>query len=760
MYLRTLIRIHNDKYSSPDRKFNVVWDPDNAPKFPENEIKEKLRTMKDFLKPSEQRNDTDSPYESTQFKSTMYYLQELQSRCKGHFIFSIREDQSQYKYDIAYVKELPDGTQDIWFGYNLLNYTDSYDSSNLCTAVLPIASIGSYGTSKVGNTVATMPDERFVFGDTSVFSLFVQGDDVYTEAGGIRTYTAIHVDDGQTVFILNNNAHDMYRVRYVDDSVVVDNEPFTTRIVPSWSTVLGYDETSPTKEAEPVYLTRDHEFNSDLVDHKVWVFRCLQFFPTTGAANTYYMSSDESVTISDYTVRRTKFWNGSAYQDTGYYDNIQDREHNIANNVTDTFPYHVLKYIPSEEDEQLYISARMIPGYKTGYETKFIYAVWYNQGGNGYLLEQKEAVVPNGGHGSWNTVIDECIDISNTSDGAECYGANGIFISAWGKTVEITVKQQEYSYKSPDYTLGDPIEPYEILDGYTMVRNDDTGAISIDSGWAGHFVYKYDLTSIDSKKVYLSVRSYDAYSNVPDESTCLYCVRLVNELGSDIYYELPAEEGMTTYINKVLDLESPELKAGAVLEVAGFGLIFDNPFYDSEDPSSDPKASIILREYVEQSGSMTDYMTVEGVDDYFYKSYEQHVDEKVHSKGSPYVESQTLNDIYGRIERTVEFKNVGTPDLLVERAADYLFNAQYDDLEFTLNGVDMHELNLDIEAFDVSTNVRIVSDFHNIDRRLPLTSLKINLQNDLDNDISLSKSDTLGERLTENWEGSDLNAGL
>ena len=258
----------------------------------------------------------------------------------------------------------------------------------------------------------------------------------------------------------------------------------------------------------------------------------------------------------------------------------------------------------------------------------------------------------------------------------------------------------------------------------------------------------------------MSVRSYDAYSNIPDESTCLYCVRLVNEQGSDIYYELPAEEGMTTYINKVLDLESPELKAGAVLEVAGFGLIFDNTFYNSEDPSSNPKASIVLRKYIEQSGSMTDYMTVEGVDDYFYKSYEQHVDEKVHSKGSPYVESQTLNDIYGRIERTVEFKNVGTPDLLVERAADYLFNAQYDDLEFTLNGVDMHELNLDIEAFDVSTNVRIISDFHNIDRRLPLTSLKINLQNDLDNDISLSKSDTLGERLTENWEGSDLNAGL
>lgn len=749
-YVKALLKVHNDKYATPDRKFSFTWDPNNAPKFPENEIKEKLKTMKDFLKPSEERNSEDSPYECTQYKSTMYYLQELQSRCKGHFIFTINEDQSYAKYNLAYVKELPNGTQDIWFGNNLLDYTDSYDSSNLCTAVLPIASIGNYGTSKVGKTVAVMPEEGFVFGDVSAFELFTKDNSEYTDTAGVRTYTKIHVDDGQNVFVLNNTTHKIYTVRYAGDDISVDE--IYSGIIPRWSCVLGHKTDAVLQEAVPINLTKDEYYNPSIPDHNVWVFKCKQFFPTTGTANMYYMSAEEMITISNYTVHRTQFWNGSDYQDTGYYDNIQDQEHNIANNVSSTFPYHVLEYVPSVEDEQLYISARSVcQDLKSGYNTKYIYAVWFNYN-VGYLLTQKTMSNPNGNCGEWNTVIDECIDISNTANGAECYGANSIFVAAWGKSVEITIKQQDYSYKTPDYTIGEIISPRTggVREKSYILYNDGTISVYTDPSLTGYTVYEYDLKALDCKKLYLSARINNIVNQTTPtvEKNLFWCVRLAGVDGNNvpngmvIDYGEPNQDGMTSIINKVFDLESPELKDGGILQVSSFGSVIP----------------IVAREYIEQSGSMTDYMTVEGVDDYYYQRYALHVDEKVHEKGFPYVESTTLANIYGRIERTVEFNNVGSPDILVERAADYLFNAQYDDLTFTLTGIDMHNLDLNIEAFDISTNVKIVSPPHGIDGKyIPIKSLKINLQNPTENEISLGDSDTLAERMNEAVEGSDTN---
>ena len=692
-YLTALIDVHNSKYTTPDRKFTLIWDPDNAPSFPEDEIYPGTET---------------TPYECTQYDSTMACLQDIQSRCKGHFIFSINEIQTTAKYSIAYVKELPIASQEIWFGHNLLDYTDNYDSTNLCTSVLPVANVGSYGESEIGDTVAYMPDGGFTFGDDSkdiygkplVFNRF------YQEGATPAQGQDIEIKNGEVVFIFNKDTKELYQAIYNEDNI--DAVLVTDKMDVYWGTML--------KEDGPIYLTLD--------DTRVVVYRTRADFPPTNKAfpsGFYYMSQTETTIVDAETIHYTMYFDGSQYQYTGYYFNIHDAEHNIARHVSNIYSYYALGYSIQSDDEKLFLTTRSVAQQlKDNYDTEYLWVVVLE---GSFVLENEHMKEQNGNAGIWNTVFDKEINLTKTAEGQECYGANKVYLGGWGGSVPTKICKNSYSYKVPDYTIGDVITATSAY-SETMIDGED-GEFSLVPGGPGYFVYEYLVKNFNTKKVLVSSRMHKVLGG------CFWYV--TDDSNETLYYDNVADEGMTSMINKLFDFETPELAGSAHLYIAGFG-------------STIP---IEVREYIEQSGSMVDYMTVEGADDYYYSRYEHHIDEQLHVKGSPYVESQSLIDIYGRIERKLEFKNVGSPNTLVERAADWLINAQYDDIEINLTGVDMHNLHLDITAFDISTNVRIVSDFHDIDRYMPLTTLRINLNNPSDNDITLNKSTTLDDRLKE-----------
>ena len=154
---------------------------------------------------------------------------------------------------------------------------------------------------------------------------------------------------------------------------------------------------------------------------------------------------------------------------------------------------------------------------------------------------------------------------------------------------------------------------------------------------------------------------------------------------------------------------------------------------------------IEVNDYIKQAGSLTDYITAEGAEDYYYYNYQQHVDRtKVHEKGSLYVENPDAIARYGRIERKIEL-DAGDPNELVAMAANYLMTAQFDELEINLTGVDMHNLDINIDAFDISTQVHVYSYPHGLDKNMPVTSLKIALDSPQDNELSLGeKKSVLG----------------
>lgn len=95
--------------------------------------------------------------------------------------------------------------------------------------------------------------------------------------------------------------------------------------------------------------------------------------------------------------------------------------------------------------------------------------------------------------------------------------------------------------------------------------------------------------------------------------------------------------------------------------------------------------------------------------------------------GSMYVQSNEAVAVYGWIEKTVTWDDVSDPAVLLEKAKAYLSNIQFDNMELELSALDLHYLDVDVEAVKLLDEIRVISRPHGLDRMFPVTKLEIPL---------------------------------
>ena len=99
------------------------------------------------------------------------------------------------------------------------------------------------------------------------------------------------------------------------------------------------------------------------------------------------------------------------------------------------------------------------------------------------------------------------------------------------------------------------------------------------------------------------------------------------------------------------------------------------------------------------------------------------------NQGSMYVQSDAAMAAYGWIEKTVTWDDVSDPDVLLEKAKEYLKDIQFDNMELELSALDLHYLDVNVEAVNLLDEIRVISFPHGLDRLFPVTKLEIPLDN-------------------------------
>ena len=725
-YLEALIEVHNNK-SDISKKFEVR---DVDVKFPEKSSRDKREQMT----PGEQGVNTEkseiSTYEFTQYESTMYYLQELKSRCGGHFIFTRKENNCYY---IDYKEKLERATnvQTIALGENLLDYNESNDFQLMCTSVLPVAQASSGITSEIGEYLAMIPYPYFRFGELS--QVTEQLDDE-------------HVLVGDYIYVLNNSDHKLYKVTsfYEDlDHVKRPNlKIITDHFILHQCCVLEHTGT----DILPSYMNAAHK--------DVRTYRNYFCLPNNGSTSLYYLLHEP------YEGNVLFEFDGSHYVPSS------------ANDVRANVPYHVLHieniWGIKPDLNKMFITTR---SHYLSEESSYLLSFSYP---NSLMGWERIKNVSHGDETGWTSLRNAEYDISYSSNGATFHGAKDLYVAGWGDSNPTSVRREAYYYNTEAYSVGTEFDFNEMCvdhsgnEVHRAERLDNTFIFDYgeynDSSWywtiqtisderyAGYSVLKLYVGDIHDK-IYISTRSTGYEDSVYNEShqhwpyedgdtsrnngPLWYAADSSNQL----LYKKNKDNNTNIVYNSVIydevDLSSAELYGAEYIYISCFG-------------SGIP---VMAAHSVEQSGSMTDYITVETASEYWVKLGEGETgDVRLHEAGSLYVEAQNLIDIYGRIEKKVEFNKISSPEMLLEKAVNFLTQSQLGEISREIQGIDLHNQNIDISPFRVSTKIPVWSPIHKCNEDFDLLELTITLDNPIDSKMNVSKSITIEDRLKEATE--------
>ena len=115
--------------------------------------------------------------------------------------------------------------------------------------------------------------------------------------------------------------------------------------------------------------------------------------------------------------------------------------------------------------------------------------------------------------------------------------------------------------------------------------------------------------------------------------------------------------------------------------------------------------------------------------------------------GSIYVQSASAVAAYGWIEKTVQWDEVTDAQTLLEKAQEYLSDLQFDNMQLELSALDMHYLDINVEAVKLLDEIRVISLPHGLDRVFPVTQLEIPLDSPEKTEFKLG--DTVKVSLTD-----------
>ena len=150
-------------------------------------------------------------YFYTQYESSLDAINKLAEEfdCEIRVRWGVDENDNPVRY-IDFIKEFTDvSTQQIVFGENLLDFTRSYDMSNLVTVLLPLGKMEASDSTRNRNLGNEVSDDEFDVVHTGKawkkFEYTHQGEEVYiindVPAGENYRAKSMHVNDGDTYYL-------------------------------------------------------------------------------------------------------------------------------------------------------------------------------------------------------------------------------------------------------------------------------------------------------------------------------------------------------------------------------------------------------------------------------------------------------------------------------------------------------------------------------------------------------------------------------
>lgn len=124
----------------------------------------------------------------------------------------------------------------------------------------------------------------------------------------------------------------------------------------------------------------------------------------------------------------------------------------------------------------------------------------------------------------------------------------------------------------------------------------------------------------------------------------------------------------------------------------------------------------------------------------------------------PYESPYSPLDIYGWYERQVTWDDVESAEVLYNRAVTYLRSGQFDSMTITIKAIDMCFLGVNANAIKVGQKIRVTSIPHGLDRYFDVTSLTIDLDDANNNTFTLGKEQTLTLSSSSNAINSELQS--
>lgn len=97
------------------------------------------------------------------------------------------------------------------------------------------------------------------------------------------------------------------------------------------------------------------------------------------------------------------------------------------------------------------------------------------------------------------------------------------------------------------------------------------------------------------------------------------------------------------------------------------------------------------------------------------------------NNGLDYVQDDVAVALFGVIEKTVMFEDVTVAENLFKKGQETLQESINSTVSIKLSAADLHNLDINIEAFRIGDNVRVISKPHGLDRYFLLSKLSLTL---------------------------------
>ena len=242
----------------------------------------------------------------------------------------------------------------------------------------------------------------------------------------------------------------------------------------------------------------------------------------------------------------------------------------------------------------------------------------------------------------------------------------------------------------------------------------------------------------DDRKIYLgnvtvgttALSSSHRYTNY---ETTLQCIleKLVKNIGGRIKLRYARySDGWRWYLDYLADydeLNSQKIEFGKNL--------FE---YSRSMSSADYCTVVIPRGKQLESGpyeALTAYLTVASVN-----NGDIHVSLTAADYDGAVPGGRLPQDIYGNIEKVVDWSDIESPTVLLKTAKEWLKDKQFADMQLEVGAMDLHYAGAQYQVIDIGNTVRVVSPPHGMDRVFPVTKMEIKLDTPEDTMFTLGST--------------------